>query len=146
MKLSTRSRYGVRLMAELALNYGKGPVFLKDIAKGQNISEKYLSLIIIPLRGVGLVNSMRGAYGGYSLAKDPSQITMKEIVDVLEGDCSLVECVKNPSTCPRVPICASHDIWAIIEGKISETLSSITLDTLVKMNQEKAGKAMMHDI
>ena len=146
MKLSTRSRYGVRLMVELALNYGKSPVFLKDIAKGQNISEKYLSLIIIPLRGVGLVTSTRGAYGGYNLAKDPSQITMKEIVDVLEGDCSLVECVKNPSTCPRVPICASHDIWAIIEGKISETLSSITLDILVKMNQEKAGKAMMHDI
>ncbi|MEN6318049.1 MAG: Rrf2 family transcriptional regulator [Syntrophaceae bacterium] len=146
MKLSTRSRYGVRLMVELALNYGKGPLYLKDIAKGQNISEKYLSLIIIPLRGVGLVTSTRGAYGGYNLAKDPSQITMKEIVDVLEGDCSLVDCVKNPSTCPRVPICASHDIWAIIEGKISETLSSITLDMLVKMNQEKAGKAMMHNI
>ncbi len=146
MKLSTRARYGVRLMVALALNYGKGPVFLKDIAKGENISEKYLSLIIIPLRGVGLVNSIRGAHGGYSLAKDPSQITMKEIVDVLEGDCSLVNCVNDPSACPRVPICASHDIWAIIGGKISETLSSITLDMLVKINQEKAGKAMMHNI
>lgn len=146
MKLSTRARYGVRLMVELALNYGKGPVFLKDIAKRQNISEKYLSLIIIPLRRVGLVNSIRGAYGGYSLAKDPSHITMKEIVDVLEGDCSLVDCVKDPSTCPRVPICASHDIWAIIGGKISETLNSVTLEMLVKMNQEKAGKTMMHNI
>ena len=132
-------------MVALALNYGQSPVFLKDIAKGENISEKYLSLIIIPLRRVGLVNSIRGAHGGYSLAKDPSQITMKEIVDVLEGDCSLVDCVKNPSTCSRVPICASHDIWAIIGGKISETLSSITLDMLVKMNQEKAGNAMMHN-
>ena len=146
MKLSTRTRYGVRLMAALALNYGQSPVFLKDIAKGENISEKYLSLIIIPLRGVGLVNSIRGAHGGYSLARDPSQITMKEIVDVLEGDCSLVDCVNNPSTCPRVPICASHDIWAIIGGKISETLSSITLDMLVKMNQEKVGNAMMLNI
>jgi Rrf2 family protein len=146
MKLSTRARYGVRLMVELALNYGKGPVYLKDIAKGQNISGKYLSLIIIPLRRVGLVNSSRGAYGGYSLAKEPSQISMKEIVDVLEGDCSLVNCVKDPSTCPRVPICASHDIWAIIGGKISETLNSITLDMLVKMNREKADKAMMHNI
>ncbi len=146
MKLSTRARYGVRLMVALALSYGKGPVFLKDIAKGENISEKYLSLIIIPLRGIGLLNSSRGAYGGYSLARDPSQITMKEIVDVLEGDCSLVDCVKDPSTCPRVPICASHDIWAIIGGKISETLSSITLDILVKMNQEKTGKAMMHTV
>ncbi|MGZ3648840.1 MAG: RrF2 family transcriptional regulator, partial [Syntrophales bacterium] len=63
MKLSTRARYGVRLMVVLALNYGKGLVFLKDIAKGENISEKYLSQIIIPLRGVGLVNSSRGAYG-----------------------------------------------------------------------------------
>jgi Rrf2 family protein len=133
-------------MVALALNYSTGPVFLKDIAKGENISEKYLSLIIIPLRRVGLVNSIRGAYGGYSLAKEPSQTTMKEIVDVLEGDCSLVDCVKNPSICPRVPICASHDIWAIIGGKISETLSSITLDMLVKMNQEKAGNAMMHNI
>jgi len=133
-------------MVALALNYGKGPVFLKDIAKGENISEKYLSLIIIPLRGVGLVNSIRGAHGGYSLAKDPSQITMKEIVDVLEGDCSLVNCVNDPSACPRVPICASHDIWAIIGGKISETLNSITLDMLVKMNREKAEKAMMHNI
>jgi Rrf2 family protein len=121
-------------------------VFLKDVAKGENISEKYLSLIIIPLRRVGLVNSIRGAHGGYKLAKDPSQITMKEIMDVLEGDCSLVDCVRNPSTCPRVPICASHDIWAIIGGKISETLNSINLDMLVKMNQEKAEKMMMHNI
>jgi Rrf2 family protein len=133
-------------MVALALNYGQNPVFLKDIAKGENISEKYLSLIVIPLRGIGLVNSTRGAHGGYSIAKDPSQITMKEIVDVLEGDCSLVDCVNNPSTCPRVPICASHDIWAIIGGKISETLSSITLDMLVKMNQEKLENAMMHNI
>jgi len=146
MKLSTRTRYGVRLMVALAFNYGKDPVFLKDIAKGENISEKYLSLIIIPLRGVGLVNSVRGARGGYNLAKEPSQITLKEIVDVLEGDCSLVDCVKNPSSCSRVPICASHDIWEIIGNKISETLRSITLDMLVKMNQEKAGNIMMQDI
>ena len=146
MKLSTRARYGVRLMVALAFNYDKGPVFLKDVAKGENISEKYLSLIVIPLRRIGLVNSIRGAHGGYLLAKDPSQITMKEIIDVLEGDCSLVDCVRNPSTCPRVPICASHDIWEIIGEKISETLNSVTLDMLVKMNQEKAQKTMMHNI
>ncbi|HUH65018.1 MAG TPA: Rrf2 family transcriptional regulator [Syntrophales bacterium] len=146
MKLSTRARYGVRLMVALALNYGKGLVFLKDIAKTESISEKYLSQIIIPLRGVGLVNSSRGAYGGYSLAREPSRITLKEIMDVLEGDCSLVDCVKNPSKCPRVPICASHDVWAIIGEKISETLNGITLDTLVKLNQEKAQKAMLHNI
>jgi Rrf2 family protein len=146
MKLSARTRYGVRLMVALAINYGKSAVFLKDIAKGENLSEKYLSLIIIPLRGVGLVNSTRGSHGGYSLAKEPSQITLKEIVDVLEGDCSLVNCVKNPSSCSRVPICASHDIWGIIGAKISKTLSSITLDMFVKINREKAGNTMMQDI
>ncbi|HOC60439.1 MAG TPA: Rrf2 family transcriptional regulator [Smithellaceae bacterium] len=146
MKLSTRTRYGVRLMMALAIQYGQGPVFLKDIARGENISEKYLSLIIIPLRSVGLVNSIRGAHGGYHLSKEPSQITLKEIVDVLEGDCSLVDCVKNPSSCSRAPICASHDIWAIVGNKISETLNSITLDTLIKMNQEKAENTIMQGI
>ncbi len=146
MKLSTRTRYGVRLMVALAQNYGKAPVFLKDIAKGENISEKYLSLIIIPLRGVNLVNSVRGAHGGYNLSKEPSQITLKEIVDVLEGECSLVECVKNPSSCERSPICATHDVWTMIGEKISETLSSITLDKLAKMNQQKAGNTIMQGI
>jgi Rrf2 family protein len=140
MKISTRTRYGVRLMTALARNYGKDPVFLKNIARGENISEKYLSLIIIPLRGSGLVNSVRGAYGGYNLNKDPSEITLKEIVDVLEGDCFLVDCVNNPAACPRVTTCASHDVWAVVGEKISETLSSITLDQLVKMNQKKEKK------
>jgi Rrf2 family protein len=146
MKLSTRARYGVRLMVELATSYDKGPVYLKDIAKIQNISEKYLSLIVIPLRTVGLVKSSRGAYGGYCLAKDPSQITLKEIVDVFGGDCSLVNCVKDPGACPRVPICASHDIWAVIGEKIAETLNSLTLSMLVKMNEEKAENAIMNNI
>jgi Rrf2 family protein len=141
MKLSTRARYGVRLMLALARNYGKEPVYLKDIAKQEDISEKYLSLLIMPLRRIGLVNSVRGAYGGYNLAKDPSQISLKEIVDILEGDCSLVDCVKDPSKCPRVSTCVSHDVWAIIGGKISETLSSITLDMMVRMNQEKVKQA-----
>lgn len=146
MKLSTRARYGVRLMIVLAMNHGQRPVFLKDIAKGENISEKYLSLIMIPLRSAGLVNSIRGANGGYTLAKDPSQISMKEIVDVLEGNFCLVDCVKDPSACPRVPICVSRDVWAMIDGQISETLSGITLDALIKMKKEKNEQAIMHNI
>jgi DNA-binding IscR family transcriptional regulator len=85
-------------------------------------------------------------HGGYSLAREPSQINLKEIVDLLEGDSSLVDCVKDPSACSRVPICVSRDVWAMIGGKISETLSAITLDTLVKMNQEKTEQAIMHNI
>jgi Rrf2 family cysteine metabolism transcriptional repressor len=145
MKLSTRARYGVRMMLSLALNYGKGPVFLKDIAKRQEISEKYLSLIIIPLRGAGLVISNRGAYGGYTLAREPSKISVKEIVDVLEGDC-LVNCIKDSSACSRISTCAARDIWILLGGKISETLDSITLEKLSRMSQEKAGNALSHQI
>jgi len=141
MKLSTRSRYGMRLMLALARNYGKGNTFLKDIAREEEISEKYLSLIIIPLRGVGLVHSARGSSGGYTLAREPSKITLKDIVDVLEGDC-LVDCLKDPKACSKVTTCASRDIWALLGGKISETLSSITLEQLVMMNKEKMEKAI----
>jgi len=145
MKLSTRARYGVRLMLSLAQKYGKGPIFLKDIAKREEISEKYLSLIIIPLRGAGLVNSNRGAYGGYTLAREPSKITVKEIVDVLEGDC-LVNCIKDPSACSRIPTCAARDIWVLLGGKISETLNSITLKKLARMSQAKAESSLGHQI
>jgi Rrf2 family protein len=137
MKLSTRARYGVRLMLALAVNYGNGPAYLKDIARGEDISEKYLSLIIIPLRTAGLVHSTRGAYGGYNLAREPSQITLKEVVDVLEGEPCLVDCVRDPSLCPRVSTCVSREIWSLLGGKISEVLGSITLQDLVHMSAEK---------
>lgn len=146
MKLSTRSQYGVRLMLALAQNYGRGYIYLKDIARREGISEKYLSLITIPLKGAGLLNASRGARGGYTLARPPSDTTLKEIVDALEGDSCLVDCVKDLSTCPRVPICASRDIWVLLGGKIAETLSSFTLEHMVKINQEKAETALLHNI
>lgn len=137
MKLSTRARYGVRLMLALAVKYGKGSVYLKDIAREEEISEKYLSLIIIPLRTAGLVNSSRGAYGGYRLARDPAQISLKEIMDILEGESCLVDCVKNPSVCTRVKMCRSRDVWRLLGGKISETLNSINLEQLIKRDTKK---------
>jgi Rrf2 family protein len=139
MKISARARYGVRLMMVLARNYGKGPIYLKDIAKEEEISEKYLGQIIIPLRGAGLVLSSRGAHGGYMLAREPSEINLKEIVDILEGDC-LVRCIKDPSICSRVKTCASRDIWMLLGGKISETLGSVTLAELNDIGHEKAEK------
>ena len=131
MKLSTRSRYGVRLMFELALNYGKEPVLLRNIAKNQDISEKYLSKIIIPLKAVGFVNSLRGAHGGYVLAKAPINISMKDIIEVLEGDISPVECVKNPSLCKRVSVCPTRYVWCKLGNEISETLKNISLEEIV---------------
>jgi Rrf2 family protein len=146
MKLSTRSRYGVRLMLDLALKSTKGSVFLKDIAKEEEISEKYLSLIIIPLKAAGFVNSIRGAHGGYTLAKPASAITLKEIVDVLEGETCLVDCVKNPSACSRSDTCASRDLWTILSDNISQTLGSVTLDDLVRKSREKGLSGAMYHI
>ena len=138
MKLSTRTRYGVRLMVELGLNYGKKPIFLKDIARRENISEKYLSIIVIRLRGAGLVSSVRGVNGGYNLAKDPVEITLIEVVTVLEGNCHLVHCVKNSSACSRATQCASRDLWILVCDSITETLGSVTLDWLIKKQRQKA--------
>jgi Rrf2 family transcriptional regulator, cysteine metabolism repressor len=127
MKLSTRARYGMRLMLTLAVHFGKGPMYLKDIAEAEEISEKYLSLLVIPLRQAGLIHSIRGAHGGYALAKAPSQIHLGEIVEVLEGN-GIVDCLKNPLACPRFAVCKSRDIWAFLNEKISEALQSITLE------------------
>lgn len=146
MKLSTRSRYGVRLMLELALNESKNPVYLKDIARREAISEKYLSLIIIPIKSAGLVSSTRGAHGGYVLAKPPSEITLREIVEILEGDTCLVDCVKSSSTCPRAETCASRDIWTLVSDKISQTLGSITLEDLARMSRDKVKSTYMYHI
>lgn len=129
MRISARSRYGVRLMMALARNYGKGPIDLKDIAREEEISERYLGQIIIPLRGAGLVLSSRGPHGGYRLTREPSKINLREIVDLMEENC-LVRCIKDPSSCSRVPTCASRDVWLLLGGRISETLSSVTLADL----------------
>jgi len=136
MRLSTRARYGTRLMLELAFNFDKGTIFLKDIAEKEEISEKYLSHLVIPLKASGLISSSRGAHGGYKLAKSPSQITLKDIVQTLEGGISCVECVKNPSVCSRVSKCATRGIWEKLDEKISDELSSVTLEDLMNSQKE----------
>ena len=145
MKLSTRTRYGVRLMLALARIYGQGSIFLKDVAKGEEISEKYLSQIIIPLRGAGLVNSNRGVHGGYTLARSPAEITLRQIVEPLEGDC-LVDCVNNPAACERVLTCPSRDVWTLLGGKISETLDGITLEQLLHREKDKLEQSASQNI
>ncbi len=137
MKLSTRSRYGVRLMTALACEHGEKSLFLKDIAASEKISGKYLSLIVIPLRAAGLINSLRGAHGGYSLARAPGEITLCDIIEALEGETCLVRCVKQPSTCDRAAICPTRDIWRVLGDKIRETMRSVTIAELANLQKEK---------
>jgi Rrf2 family protein len=137
MKLSTRGRYGVRLMFDLALHYGDGPIFLKDIAERQEISAKYLWQLINPLKTTKLITSMRGAHGGYILGRAPENISLKEILDVLEGSLCLVDCVDTASICKRAPSCVARDIWEEVSKGMRQTLENITLADMVKRQKEK---------
>lgn len=140
MKLSTRSRYGVRLMLALGLSDKKSPIFLKDIARSEEISEKYLSQIIIPLKAKGLVNTFRGAHGGYILSRPASQITLMEIIEPLEGDLSLVDCVKRPDLCNRSTDCVTRDIWNDMSSLLFDFLGKYTLEDLIRKYKLKKGK------
>ena len=140
MKLSTRGRYGVRLMLELALHYGEGFILLKEIAERQRISEKYLWQLINPLKTSGLVNSLRGAHGGYVLGKAPGAISLKEILLVLEGSLCLVDCVDNPSLCERAPSCISRDIWEEASKNMQQTLQNTTLAAMITRQKGKINR------
>ena len=134
MLISTRSRYGLKLMYELALRFGAQPVFLKDIASAHAISEKYLSKLVIPLRGAGLVSSFRGAHGGYALAREPRAITVREIVQVLEGKIS-------PAVGPRRTSDANDAhptdaVWSMLDKTVLQALENVTLESLVQAGRE----------
>jgi len=146
MRLSTRARYGMRLMLELALNWGKGPVPLKDIADSQEISKRYMEHIASALLGGGLVKSVRGAEGGYVLAKEPSQIRLREIVETLEGPLVLTECVENPLVCERYKTCAARVLWQRVGNAIQEVLDNMTLEDLLQEQMEMGGRGLMYYI
>lgn len=146
MRISTRARYGLRLMIEIAAFYKAGPIFLKEIAKKIDVSEKYLSQIIIPLKANGLVSTYSGAHSGYILGRRPSKIKLKEIIEVLEGDLSLIDCRNNPSVCKKAVTCVTRDIWTKLSNKITEVLDSYTLDDLLRMREEKSKDTVMYSI
>ena len=143
MKLSTKSRYAARLMVNLALVYKQGPIQLNEIAKREEISEKYLSQIVILLRGAGLIRSVRGAKGGYLLSRDPAEITLKDIVEVTEGGLNILDCLNDEESCGRSGKCVTKQIWDRVTAVITETLENITLQDLAEQIQD-SGKGMYY--
>lgn len=135
MKLSTRGRYGTRLMLELAQQFGKGPVLLKDISESQDISLKYLGQLIIPLKIAGLIKSTRGSHGGYFLSRSPDMIKLYEVVGAVEGPIAFTECVESPDICYRSKTCAAREVWEKATRQFIETLSSITLADMLKKQE-----------
>jgi Rrf2 family cysteine metabolism transcriptional repressor len=133
MKLSTKGRYGVKSMLDLALHNGEGPIALKSIAERQEISENYLEQLFATLKKAGYVNSIRGAQGGYILAHRPQNITIGAILRALEGSLAPVDCVveDEPNKCLKSDRCVTKMVWEKIRDKVNEAVDSITLADLV---------------
>lgn len=146
MKLSTRTRYGTRALLELALHRGEAPVFLKDIARRQQISLSYLEHLIAPLVTGGLIRSTKGPRGGVSLARDPGEIKLSEVIKLLEGSTAPVECLNNPEICSRYVSCVTRDVWEELKKVMDGVLEATTLQDLVEKHRKKdnAGLAMYH--
>lgn len=131
MKLSTKGRYGVKAMVELAIRYGKEPVSIKTISERQNISEYYLEQLFSTLRKSGLIRSIRGAMGGYVLGKAPDEIRIYDILEVLEGPIEISHCLDTES-CNNIDCCATRLVWKKIKDSIDNVTMSITLKDIVE--------------
>ena len=139
MQLSTKARYATRAMMELAQTYGQGPVLLKNIAQRQNISEKYLEQLMAPLRASGLIFTMRGNKGGYVLGRDPKEITLYDVISIVEGSLAPVPCVDKVEMCERWENCATRKIWVRLKDRLTAELKAINLADLAA-SQEQMGK------
>lgn len=143
MKISTKGRYGLRALLDLATHGNDGtPVYLSDIAKREGISEKYLEHIFGALHKAGLVKAFRGRKGGYLLTRLPDEITLNEIIAVLEGPCSLVDCVTDVTSCPKTDSCVTREVWSLLGSKIEEVLTGFTLAALAERQTQKTQNNM----
>jgi len=133
-------------MLDIALNCADGPVCLRDISKRQGITEKYLWHLINPLKSAGLIESIRGAHGGYILAKPLVAISIREIVRSLEGPLSLVDCVEKPGSCSKAQSCVARELWKDVADKISQTLEAVTLKDIVERHKTKTDTAANYSI
>jgi Rrf2 family protein len=127
MRISTKGHYGLRSLIDVALNQDRGPVTLNDIARRQSVSVKYLWQVINPLRLSGFLHVTRGAKGGYVLAKDPEEINMLDVLTTLEGPLSILDCLKDESTCNRTHACAARSVWMDVNQAAEHALAGITL-------------------
>ena len=133
MKLSTRGRYGTRLMLELTKNYGRGPISISEISRNQNIPVKYLEQLIIPLKKANLIKSVRGPKGGHMLSKSPNEINLWELLLLLESKFSLVDCLVDEDACENTQKCPVRPVW----GKALEAMAQVFKETtLVGILQE----------
>jgi Rrf2 family protein len=146
MKISTRTRYGVRALIDIGFHFNGQPIFIKDISKRQNISKIYLEQIMLVLKNAGIVRSIRGTKGGFVLEKDPADLTMQEIVAILQGPISIVDCIINKKYCPKWSKCLTRELWIQVNNAIINTLDSITLKQMIRKEKEIEKIFQMYEI
>ncbi len=137
MKLSTKGQYATRALLDVAQHPDDQPVQIRDIAQRQQIPQRYLEHLITPLIAAGILVSTRGPRGGVSLVRSPDDVSLDEVIHLLEGSVAPVECVNNPSLCDRSKLCAVRDVWDDLKKAIDGVLSSVTLSDLVQRQQAK---------
>jgi len=134
MKLTTKCRYGLRVLLDLAMfSSEERPRMLKDVARNQGISEKYLSRLVIDLRRAGFISSVRGAGGGYKLTRPPKMIMIVDVLETMEGPVAIVECLNQSDSCLRSQRCPAQVLWAQINQKIRNVFAQYTLQDLVEI-------------
>jgi Rrf2 family cysteine metabolism transcriptional repressor len=148
MKVSTRGEYGVRAMVTLAKNHGQGPMSIAAMSKASGVPMPYLEQLIGPLRRAGLVESKRGAHGGYRLTREPSQVGVGEVFRVMEGPVAPMECVSEDvteQTCPLIEGCETRPVWLRMRDAIVESIDSVTLQDLITQSPRrgKIGEAVV---
>ncbi|MCP4292518.1 MAG: Rrf2 family transcriptional regulator [bacterium] len=132
MKVNTKVRYGLRAILQIAEEYGKDPVPISAISQSQEISGKYLEQVVGTLRKSGLINSRKGVRGGYSLAREPQDINLWEIITALDSHTTLVDCVENANVCDRSNDCLTRSIWTLLSTRMQEFWSSFKLSDLLE--------------
>lgn len=137
MKISTKGRYALRLMLDLAIYGGEQePVSLRDVSRRQQLSDKYLEQIVTPLSRAGLVRSVRGAGGGYLLTRTPAEYTVGDILRPLEGDLAPVECATDADYCQRCGECVTVELWQEIHRAVSRVVDNVTLADLMERQKK----------
>ena len=144
MKISTKGRYGLRVLLDVALHQTQGPVPLRDMARRQGLSKKYLWQVVTPLKTAGLLNASRGMHGGYVLARDPRRITVLDVVSVLEGNPFIADCVEKPDSCDNSVSCVAREAWAEIQAGVNHAMRKITLHRLLERQQERERSHLPH--
>lgn len=131
MKLSTKARYGLRAITEIAKSYGGAPAKRKEIAEKQGLSDSYLENLLIVLKNIRIIETTRGSNGGYVLCRAPSEISVLEIVEALEGPLDLVECVSSSKSCEKSDRCSARMVWSELSELWRKSLSAKTLQDLL---------------